>query len=140
MQAAEELSATMINISNWLENSCLHLNADKTICTFFLICKFRSRCYSTVAEKILSVVRAFRYLGIIIDSQLTFKTQVKKVVNRIKFNFKSNFRHIRNNLTTEASKLYINAIIFSHWNFCLPVGLRQDGPHYDQLKHFMYRL
>ena len=68
-----------------------------------------------VAERRLSVIHEFKYLGIIIDSQLTFKTQVKKVVNRIKFNF----RHIRNNLTTEDSELYINAMILSHMNYCL---------------------
>lgn len=39
-------------------------------------------------------------------------------MNRLKFNL-ANFRHIRNNLTTEASKLYFNAMILSHMNYCL---------------------
>lgn len=34
-QAGEELSASMVNISDWLINSCLHLNVDKTVCMFF---------------------------------------------------------------------------------------------------------
>ena len=50
-----------------------------------------------------------------IDSKITFKTQVKKVLNSIKFNLK-NFIYIWNNLTTEASKLYMHAMILSHIN------------------------
>lgn len=46
-----------------------------------------------------------KYL-VIIDSQLTFKKQVKKVGNKIKVNL-VNFSYM-NNLTTLASKLYIN--------------------------------
>ena len=68
-----------------------------------------------LAGRKLLVMNEYKYLGIVIDSQLTFKTQVKKVVNRIKFNF----RYIRNNLTNEASKLYMHAMILSHINCCL---------------------
>ncbi len=39
-------------------------------------------------------------------------------MNRITFNM-TNFRHIKNNLTTKASKLYINAMILSHINYRL---------------------
>lgn len=38
-----------------------------------------------VAGSRLSVVHEFKYLGIIIDSQHTSITQVRKVVNRMKF-------------------------------------------------------
>lgn len=118
-QAAEELSAAMINISNWLVNLCLHLNTDKTVCMFFSKSTNRDPDPDViVAGKRLPVVQELKYLGIILDSRLTFKTQVKKVINKIKFNL-ANFRHIRNNLTTEASKLYINAMILSRINYCL---------------------
>ena len=63
-----------------------------------------------VAGRKLLVMNEYKYLGIVIDTKLTFKTQVKKVVNRIKFNL-NNFRYIRNNLTTEASKIYMHAMI-----------------------------
>ena len=36
----------------------------------------------------------------------------------LKFNL-SNFRYIRNSLTTEASKTFLNAMIFSHFSYCL---------------------
>ena len=39
-------------------------------------------------------------------------------MNRINLNF-NNFRYIRNNLTTEASKIYMHAMILWHINDCL---------------------
>lgn len=70
-----------------------------------------------VAGRRLLVVNEYKYLGITIDSQLNFKTHVKKVVNRIQLNL-GIFRQIRTNITTEVSKLYLNAMILSHINYC----------------------
>lgn len=79
-QAGEELSASMVNIFDWLINSCLQLNVDKTVCMFFSKSVNRDRDPEvTVAGKRLSVVHEFKYLGIVLDSKLTFKTQVKKL-------------------------------------------------------------
>lgn len=81
-QAAKELSATMVNISNCLTNSCLHLNTSKSVCMFFSKSANKDPDPEvTVAGRTLSVVQEFKYLGIILDTQLTFKSQVKKVVN-----------------------------------------------------------
>lgn len=45
----------------------------------------------------LQVVQEFKYLSVIVlDSQLSFKKQVKKAVNVVKFNLAS-FRFVRNN-------------------------------------------
>ena len=63
------------------------------------------------------MVSEFKYLGIIIDSNLSFKRHVKKVINTVKFNL-ANFRHIRPYLTTEAAKLFMHAMIFSHISYC----------------------
>ncbi len=61
------------------------------------------------------VVSDFKYLGIILDSNLTFKKHVKKVANTIRYNL-ANFRHIRPYLTTEAAKLFMDAMIFMDAN------------------------
>ena len=115
-RAADELSAAMVYVSYWLTSSCLHLNIRKSVCMFFLkSAKKDPEPAVLVAGRKLLVMNEYKYLGIVIDTKLTFKTQVKKVVNRIKFNL-NNFRYIRNNLTTEASKLYMHAMILSHIN------------------------
>ncbi len=94
--------------------SDLHLNINKTECMFF------SKRSSIVQQadvfiegEKLMVVSDFKYLGIILDSNLTFKKHVKKVANTIRYNL-ANFRHIRPYLTTEAAKLFMDAMIFSN--------------------------
>ncbi len=59
----------------------------------------------------LKVVSDFKYLGVILDSQLTFQKHTKKVAKIIKFNL-ANFRHIRPCLTIEAAKLFMHSMIF----------------------------
>ena len=102
----------------WLADSCLHLNVKKTICMFFKkrACKVSPEPDVYVAGKRLQVVSDFKYLGIFIDSNLSFKKQVKHVTNV--FNL-VNFRYIRNGLTMQAAKLYFNAMIIPHLTYCL---------------------
>lgn len=66
-----------------------------------------------VAGCTLAVLQEYRYSGVIIDSKLTFKSQVKKVTNKLKFTL-ATFRQIRNNLTVEAAKIDCSAMILSH--------------------------
>lgn len=98
----------------------------------------------------ISVVHEFKYLGMIIHVnllsltdiiiELTLKTEVKKFANRIKFYLENRMRnlrklneeivpqkHMRNNLTTEASKLYIHAMVLSHINYCLTRKAQTGG-------------
>ncbi len=64
----------------------------------------------------LQVVSEFKYLGVILDSNLTFKKQVKNVMQTTKYNL-ANFRYIRPCLTTEAAKLFFNALIMPHLTY-----------------------
>lgn len=114
IQAAKELSSLMTSVQNWLNNMCLHLNLDKTVCMYFT--KSQNKEHDPpvmVAEKPLTVVQEYKHLGIVIDSKLTCKSQVKKLFQKINFSL-ATFRQMRNNLTTEESKTYLSAMIFTH--------------------------
>ena len=81
-QAARKLTDTMDLVSKWIVKSCLHLNVKKTVCMFFT----KRPDYDAKAEVFIQgqkieVVHEFKYLGIIIDSQLSFKKHVKKLIN-----------------------------------------------------------
>ena len=58
----------------------------------------------------LTTVSDFKYLGTILDKK-------QKVANTITFNL-ANFRHVRPYLPTEAAKLFIHAVVFSHISYC----------------------
>ena len=109
----------MASVSEWLVDSCLHLNLKKTVCMYFSNrSTSTSHPHVTVNGNIISVVEQFKYLGIILDPHLTFKDHVKKVVNMVKFGI-SNFKIIRPYIPTEAAKLYMHGMILSHIKYCL---------------------
>ena len=66
----------------------------------------------------VEVVQEFKYLGIILDSNLTFKKQIKKTVGSVKRNLRQ-FRFIRDQLSSEAAKLYLHSFILSHLAYCV---------------------
>ena len=92
LQAAAQLPNALNCISTWLIQSCLQLNTSKTACMVFTK---KQRSIPDPAKMLpgekLQVVSEFKYLGLLIDSQLSFKSHVKKVGHRVKFNlFKLN--------------------------------------------------
>lgn len=76
-QAAQELTFVMVQVTKGLSDSCLHLNVKKTACMLFTKRATEPDVY--VSGKKLQVVSDFKYLGIILDSNLSLKKQVKKV-------------------------------------------------------------
>ena len=108
----------MDQITRWLDSSCLQLNINKTVGMFFTKRQCDIVPNITIAGQNISIVPQFKYLGIIIDSTLSFKAHIKKVCHRVKFSL-ANFRYIRNTLSTTAAKLYMDAMIVSHLTYCL---------------------
>jgi len=92
--AAAKLTTAMDQITNWLNRSCLQLNIDTTMGMVLT----KRQC-NTVSN--IMIVPQVKYLGIIIDSNLSFKT------------------HIRNALTFHAAKLFMDTMIVSHLTNCL---------------------
>ena len=66
----------------------------------------------------LELVPQFKFLGVTLDSNLTFKKHIKNVRNKINFNI-ANFRQIRPSLTLEAAKSYLHCMVLSHVDHCL---------------------
>ena len=63
----------------------------------------------------MSVVK---YLGILLDNNLKFDSQVKLICKKVGPNLNC-FRFIRRNLSYQAAKLYMHAMIFSHLSYCI---------------------
>ncbi len=118
-QVANELTNSMVNVSAWLKENCLQLNVSKTLCRVF------SKSNSIIKEPDvyvsgvrLQVVPQYKYQGILIDSKLTFKAQVKKVCKQVKFNL-YNFKFIRDYMSLEAAKMYMYSMVISNMTYCL---------------------
>ena len=118
-QVANELTNKMVHVTAWLEQCCLQLNVSKTVYMFFT--KTKSSCVEPdvfVSGERLQVVSQYKYLGVLIDSRLNFKAQVKKVCNKVKFSL-SNLRFTRDCMSTEAALMYMHSMVLSHITYCL---------------------
>ncbi len=79
-QVTEKITNSMVNITAWLKHSCLQLNTSKTVAMFFT--KYNTT-FSVepdvfVSGERLQIVSEYKYLGVLIDSKLSFKSHVKK--------------------------------------------------------------
>ncbi len=118
-QVANELTESLVHVAAWLEQCCLQLNISKTVCMFITKTKNLSVVPDVfVSGERLQVVSEYKYLGVLIDSKLSFKAQVKKVCNRVRFSL-SNFRFIRDYMSSDAALIYMHSMIISHITYCL---------------------
>jgi len=136
-QVVEKLNNSMDSITAWLKHSCLQLNISKTVAMFFT----KSHKNLSVEPDIfvsgekLQIVSEYKYL---IDSKLSFSSHVKMVCNRIKYSL-SNFRHIRHQMSTQAAKMYMHSMIFSHITYCLPVWAQASSTSLKPLQSLYKR-
>ncbi len=72
-QAAQKVTDTMNQVAQWLINSHLHLNVRKAVCMFFFIKRpdYDVKADVFVQKQKLEVVHEFKYLGLLLDSQLS---------------------------------------------------------------------
>lgn len=80
-QAAKQLTAVMSDVCSLLQSSHLHLNVSTTVSMYFFkrLNKSETDPNIFVREKRIEVVQEFKYLDVILDSQLSFFFFLKKV-------------------------------------------------------------
>ena len=71
----------------------------------------------TLKGQTIQHVEQFKYLGVIVDSNLTFKKHIAKISKSVKCNL-AHFRFIRNQMSMDAAKMFMHAMIFSHLSYC----------------------
>lgn len=81
----------------------------------------------------LKNVDDFIYVGVTLDSTITFKRHIKNMCHVLKYNI-ANFRHIRNLLTVEASKTSLNAIFFLLLLLYIMLVTTSKDEHFKPLK------
>ena len=117
-EVAVVLSDAMTSIENWLKNNHLSLNVKKTVAIFFAKKDIPHPPPITVAGVPLNIVQSVKYLGVIFDSTLKFKTHIQKLTKTVNMTLRT-FGHIRNSLSTEAATAFYHAMIISRFNYCI---------------------
>ena len=119
-EIASTLTSAMAHIDDSFMSSPSHVSTLtlKTVCMAFTKQNMKvSHSNVFLRGQELEFVSEFKYLGVIYDSTLTFKSHVKKVANKVQFNLQ-NVKQVRPFLDTKAAKLFLYTIIFSHIEYC----------------------
>ncbi len=114
VEIEEKLSRNLEKVSAWFDASFLTLNTKKTKSICFSLTKLlvTESLNIRIKVEIIEQVSEEKYLGMILDSQLNFKSHVKKLCKTIKVNLTS-FRIIRNCLTYDHTFWFLNSMILS---------------------------
>lgn len=121
-EACTLLSVHMSKIAQWIHQKRLTPNMKKTVSMCFSIkngIQTGNPC-ATIQGEAIEMVNEFKYLGIILDSNLRFDKHEKKVAKTVKSNINC-FKLIRPFIPTKAALLFMHAMILSHVLLCYSV-------------------
>ena len=120
-EAGAKLTPELEEVSQWLKRNHLTLNLKKTVAMHFSIRRRVNKDLKIIIDQEeIEEVSNFKFLGIILDSQLKFDTHVQKLSKTLKTNLNC-FRMARQYIPLHAAQLFIHAMIFSHISYCITV-------------------
>ncbi|XP_078542109.1 uncharacterized protein LOC144827815 [Lissotriton helveticus] len=130
---AANFSNCMAAVATWMDNNCLRLNGDKT--EVLVVGKDETSIWShawwpSELGELPSPVKSVRNLGIMLDSDLSGKSQVNKTTG-ICFGTLKVLRKIIDLIPIKARKALVHALITPHLDYgnALLIGLNQKGLH-----------
>ena len=71
----------LVGVDNWLKTNRLSLNVSKT--SYIIISNQKNALHIKIRETILTKVSTVKFLGVMLDENLTFKDHVNKVTSNI---------------------------------------------------------
>ena len=80
------LNASLRNLSKWLTSNYLTLNLNKSTYTIITLRRVTSDFNLNVNDVALSYSETFKFLGVTIDSRLTFRTHINNMIKKISKN------------------------------------------------------
>ena len=120
-------------LSLWLNANRLALNISKTN---FVIFAAKNKPLQNVTllinKEAIQQVQYVKYLGILIDSQLTFAQHISSVVKKVSRVTGLMYR-IRNCVTNQTMKMIYYSLIYSHLLYGLPIWGNADDVHITPL-------
>ena len=120
-EAIVTMNQGLINIANWFDSNKLTLNVDKT--QLMMLSRrdtFRPQTVVSLKGKQLERVRETKFLGVILDEQLNWKSHIKMITSKISKSCGIIYR-IRRCLTNEAKKLLYYSLIHPYIAYCINV-------------------
>ncbi len=120
--ACATLSNTVGDLDSWMRENFLKCNADKTDALFVFTRRMRHQLQDQfpnirIIDSDISPSSSVRNLGVVFDSEFSFKLHISQVVKSCNFHLR-NIGKIRNFLSQDVTRIYIHALITSRLDFC----------------------
>ena len=99
------------------------MNSNKTQCILFATPNFNKRTETfqiTIDDTVRHMEDKVNNLGVIFDSRLSFEYHIKSLCSRLNGTL-SYLNRVKNMLDQKSRILLINALIFSHLNYCCSI-------------------
>ena len=107
-------------MKEWYSENCLKMNSNKTQCILFATPNFNKRTETfqiTIDDTVRHMEDTVKNLGVIFDSRLSFEHHIKSMCSRLNVTL-SYLNRVKNTLPQKPWIFLINALIFSHLNYC----------------------
>ena len=107
-------------IVSWLNRNVLSINPTKTFYMFFGRTRLQNYIQIDIRNTHIKRVKTFKYLGLVLDEELSFKNHVDLVKQNIRPFIPFMWRSIRYVPANLRKSLYYS-YVFSHLNYILPI-------------------
>ncbi|CAL8083264.1 unnamed protein product [Orchesella dallaii] len=134
-----KLEQEMLQIQEWCKVNHMSINYDKTKLMFFYksrdssVKKESMPSFITIGDKQIERVEEFKYLGVIIDSTLTFSSHFKLVVKKISDRL-SYLRGFKRYLNTRILRVMVNSHLYSIIDYGIDIWAVQSDTMLNELQ------
>ena len=139
-ETLHRLNSDLSKVYDWLCFSKLSLNICKT--KAMIISNKNIRHEPTTSIMIngtpIELVDSMKYLGIILDKNLSFSEQHDDILRKLNKKFYV-FKRCEAKLNTSSKKLFVTSLIFSHFNYCSSVSFLFSDSQIDELQKVINR-
>ena len=116
LTSSQELTHAVTNVYNWLDDRGLQMNVKKTQAMFVPACQALSQEDLTLSvfccDRQLSIVHSYKYLGVVLDSKLTWAPHMEHLIRKVSSKIGVLYRSSKK-LSTDAKRQYYLSVIQS---------------------------
>ena len=79
------INADLLNLNNWFNFNHLHINLNKTFYLYIPMSKIITEPLFKIGSHVVKRTKEFKYLGLIIDDKLTFRSHILHVTRKVNY-------------------------------------------------------
>lgn len=91
-----------------------------------------------INEQEIDIVTEFKYLGVIIDSNLSFANNAQSVIKKLNSKFYV-LKRTEQKLNFESKKLYVSSLVMPHLNYCATILFLLNDSQLNEIQKVMNR-